>query len=583
MRTAVENKGFETCILLSLAENGGATEMERTAIIAGVLFSHLRMTARRGVAGERHAETEVNELRVPMFKYTRPVIMLIAALSASVLLAGCEDAPQTQQSLTTVTYMKIEARPVTLTSELPGRTSAFMISEVRPQVSGIIQQRLFVEGSDVRQGEVLYQIDPALYQAAYDSAKATLMKAEANEVAAKLLAERYEKVVRVNAVSKQEYDNAVAAHGQAEAEVAAARASLESARINLEYTRVTAPVSGRIGRSTVTPGALVTQNQATPLATVQQLDPMYVDVTQSSTDLLRLKRAFGRGELISSGEGAMLASLKLEDGTTYTRPAQKKDPITGLVLKHPDGSPQTEPAPVLGTLKFSEVTVEQSTGVVTIRAVFPNPEGTLLPGMYVRAILEEGVNEKAILIPQKSVIRNNRGLPVVQVLAKDEAAGQPDVFKMEARVITIDRSIGTQWLVTDGLKEGEFILLEGIMRARAGMSVKGVLESAPSNGNTAPAGNTGAPAVTQPVTQPGGQGGESGGDKPASGAKAPTLWQKPAANALTEAPLADDSATLGLYWHADETAPSRPAGAPAPRAVPDPTVAAAALPGTSVQ
>ena len=509
-----------------------------------------------------------------MSKYTRSVIMLVAALAASALLSGCEDAPQPQQALTTVTYMKVEARPVTLTSELPGRTSAFMVSEVRPQVSGIIQQRLFVEGSDVKQGEVLYQIDPALYQAAYDSAKATLMKAEANEVAAKLLAERYEKVVRVNAVSKQEYDNAVAAQGQAQAEVAAARASLESARINLEYTRVTAPVSGRIGRSTVTPGALVTQNQATPLATVQQLDPMYIDVTQSSTDLLRLKRAFGSGELISSGEGAMLATLKLEDGSTYTRLAPKKDPITGLVLKNPDGSPQTEAVPVLGTLKFSEVTVEQSTGVVTIRAVFPNLDGTLLPGMYVRAILEEGVNEKAILIPQKSVIRNNRGLPVVQVLVRDEAAGQPDVFKMEARVITIDRSIGTQWLVTEGLKEGECILLEGIMRARAGMSVKGVLEQ-PVNGNAAPApAGDAAPGGAKP--------GEEDGGKPASGAKAPTLWQNPSANALTmNAP--DRTPDAGLYWHGTTAAYSRPAGALAPRAMPAPTVAAAALDRGNVQ
>ena len=484
--------------------------------------------------------------------------MLVAALAVSVFLSGCEEKAQPQQSLTTVTYMKVEARPVTLTSELPGRTSAFMVSEVRPQVSGIIQQRLFVEGSDVKQGEVLYQIDPALYQAAYDSAKATLMKAEANEVAAKLLAERYEKVVRVNAVSKQEYDNAVAAHGQAEAEVAAARAALESARINLEYTRVTAPVSGRIGRSTVTPGALVTQNQASPLATVQQLDPMYVDVTQSSTDLLRLKRAFGRGELRSSGEGAMLASLKLEDGTTYTRRETKTDT---------DGRPRSVPSPVLGTLKFSEVTVEQSTGVVTIRAVFPNPEGTLLPGMYVRAILEEGVNEKAILIPQKAVIRNNRGLPVVQVLVKDDSVkDQPDVFKMEARVITIDRSIDNQWLVTEGLAEGDLILLEGIMRARAGMMVKGVLDK-PESGKS-----EGAPGYDGPAPQKDAapsdilkEEQDTKGEqdaKPQSGAQAPTLWH----NTPKDAPLTEEAAaavtapTAGLYWHGGgANAPDAPA------------------------
>lgn len=424
-----------------------------------------------------------------MGKHTRHTGLLLAALFAATLfLAGCDEAPPQQQALTTVTYMEVKARPVTLTSELSGRTSAFMISDVRPQVSGIIQQRLFVEGSDVKQGEVLYQIDPSLYQAAFDNAKATLMKAEANEVAARLLAERYQQVVKVNAVSKQEYDNAVAAQGQAQAEVAAAKAALDTATINLDYTRVTAPVSGRIGRSAVTPGALVTQNQPTPLATVQQLDPMYVDVTQSSSDLLRLKRAFGRGELKSSGEGAMLATLKLEDGTTYTHRIPKKDSTTGEVLKNSDGSDQTELEPVLGSLKFSEVTVEQSTGVVTIRAVFPNPEGTLLPGMYVRAILEEGVNETAILIPQKAVIRNNRGLPVVQVLIKDDdIMNHEGVYKLEARVITVDRPIDNQWLVTDGLKEGELILLEGIMRARAGMMVKGVLEKSAQTPDVDPA------------------------------------------------------------------------------------------------
>ena len=457
-----------------------------------------------------------------MVKHTRHTGLLLGILFAALVLSGCDEAPAPQQALTTVTYMAVKARPVTLTSELPGRTSAFMISEVRPQVSGIIQQRLFVEGSDVKQGEVLYQIDPSLYQAAFDNAKATLMKAEANEVAARLLAERYQQVVKVNAVSKQEYDNAVAAQGQAQAEVAAAKAALDTATINLDYTRVTAPVSGRIGRSTVTPGALVTQNQPTALATVQQLDPMYVDVTQSSSDLLRLKRAFGRGELRSSGEGAMLATLKLEDGTTYTSLAPKKDPRTGVVLTNPDGSGQSELVPVLGSLKFSEVTVEQSTGVVTIRAVFPNPDGTLLPGMYVRAILEEGVNETAILIPQKAVIRNNRGLPVVQVLNKDDSVkNQEGVYKMEARVITVDRPIDNQWLVTEGLKEGELILLEGIMRARAGMLVKGVPETPAQKPDadsdySGPDGNKDGDQNASAATP--GEGGKASGNKTDGGA-----------------------------------------------------------------
>lgn len=398
---------------------------------------------------------------------------LLLFLVAALALPGCEDSKTPPSRLASVSYMKAESRPVTLTTELSGRTSAFMVSEVRPQVGGIIQERLFVEGSDVKEGDVLYQIDPAIYQAAFDNAKATLMRAEANEVAAKLLAERYQQVVRVSAVSKQEYDNAVASYGQAKADVAAARAALDSARINLDYTKVTAPVSGRIGRSTVTPGALVTQNQPTALATVQQLDPMYVDVTQSSSELLRLRRAFSSGALKSSGDTAMQVTLKLEDGTTYMRRVPKTD-ASGQTVKDTDGTIQYELKPVIGTLKFSEVTVEQSTGAVTIRAVFPNPEGTLLPGMYVRAILEEGVSEKAILIPQKTVVRNNRGLPVIQKLTKNATIQEQEgVYNVTPQVITIDRSIGNDWLVTGGLKEGDLVMLEGLMRVRPGTPVTG--------------------------------------------------------------------------------------------------------------
>lgn len=439
-----------------------------------------------------------------MFKSKCPFQALAVVLAASVLfLSGCEDAKQQQAPLSSVTYMKIASKPVTLTTELSGRTSAYMVAEVRPQVSGIIQERLFVEGSDVKEGDVLYQIDPAIYQASYDNAKATLEKAEANAVAAKLLAERYQQVVKVNAVSKQEYDNAVAAYGQAQAEVSAAKAALQTAKINLDYTKVIAPVSGRIGRSTVTPGALVTQNQATALATVQQLNPMYVDVTQSSSDLLRLKRAFESGALKSSGEGAMQTSLKLEDGTTYLQRVPKKDARTGEVLLHADGTPQYVQEPVIGLLKFSEVTVEQSTGVVTIRAIFPNPDGTLLPGMYVRAILEEGVSERAILIPQKAVIRNNRGLPVVRVLTKAEDVPGDDTFNVESRVITVDRSIDNQWLVTEGLKEGELVLLEGVQKLQAGKPVKGVPdESVNGPGAPAAASGQGQPVESKPSGTP---------------------------------------------------------------------------------
>ena len=403
------------------------------------------------------------------------LLILNVVLAGSLILAGCEDKTPQHQAMPVVTYLQLNPQSVTLTSELSGRTSAFTVSEVRPQVSGIILERLFVEGSDVKQGDVLYQIDPALYQAAYDNAKATLMKAEANAVAAKLLAERYQQVVKVNAVSKQEYDNAVASYGQAEAEVAAARAALDTASINLAYTKVTAPVSGRIGRSTITPGALVTQNQASPLATVQQLDPVYVDVTQSSTELLRLRRAFASGTLKFRGEEALRATLKLEDGTTYMQRVPKKDPASGAEMKDSAGNVIYELQPVVGMLKFSEVTVEQSTGVVTIRAVFPNPEGLLLPGMYVRAVLEEGVNENAFLVPQKTVIRNNRGQAVAQLLTKNATIqDQQGVYNVQSTILEIDRAIGNNWLVNGGVKAGDLVVVDGLQKIRPGATARGV-------------------------------------------------------------------------------------------------------------
>jgi len=422
-----------------------------------------------------------------MSKFSMPLFLALVAA----LLPGCEETHAPQAGLTEVSYIKIQARPVTLTTELSGRTTAFTVSEVRPQVSGYIKDRLFIEGSEVTEGDVLYQIDPAPYNAAYDSAKAALMKAEANEVAARLLAERYTRVAQ-GAVSNQERDNAVASHGQAKADVESAKAALETARINLEYTRVTAPVSGRIGRSSVTKGALVTQNQQTAMATVQQLDPMYVDVTQSSTELLRLRRAFESGALKRSGdETSMQVTLKLEDGTTYMERVPKTDPNSGEIIRNAEGAIvyAEEKRPVLGMLKFSEVTVEQSTGVVTIRAVFPNPERMLLPGMYVRAILEEGVSENAILIPQKTVVRNNRGLPVVQKLTKNATIqDQEGVYTITPQTIAVDRAIDNQWLVTTGLKEGDLVLLEGLMRVRPNMLVRGKPEGAPT-ANAAAAAN----------------------------------------------------------------------------------------------
>jgi len=333
----------------------------------------------------------------------------------------------------------VKPERVALTTELPGRTSPLLIAEVRPQVSGIIQKRLFVEGSDVKAGQVLYQIDPATYQAAFASAKAALARAEANLIPARLKEERFRDLVKIKAVSQQDYDDANAALKQAEADVASAKAAVETARINLAYTKVTAPISGRIGRSAITDGALVTANQATALATIQQLSPIYVDVTQSSAELLKLKQNLASGIMKDNAAAQAKVKLLLEDGSPY---------------------------PLPGTLKFSEVTVDQSTGSITLRAVFPNPKQTLLPGMFVRAIVEEGVSDQAMLVPQRGVTRNPQGEAMVLVVGAEE--------KVEPRIIKVVRTVGENWLVSDGLKAGDRVILEGIQKARPGTQVKAV-------------------------------------------------------------------------------------------------------------
>ncbi|MCM2357124.1 MAG: efflux RND transporter periplasmic adaptor subunit [Geobacteraceae bacterium] len=333
----------------------------------------------------------------------------------------------------------VEPQRVTLTTELSGRTSPHLIAEVRPQVGGIVQKRLFTEGSDVKAGQVLYQIDPATYQAAYNSARAALARAEANFIPARLKEERFRDLVKIKAVSQQDYDDASAALMQAEADVAAAKAAVETARINLAYTRVTAPISGRIGRSSVTEGALVTANQPTALATIQQLSSMYVDVTQSSAELLKLKQNLASGLLKKNGSAQARVKLLLEDGSAYPQP---------------------------GILKFSEVTVDQSTGSITLRAVFPNPKLTLLPGMFVRAVLEEGESPQAILVPQRGVTRNPQGEAVVMTVGAEE--------KVEPRTIKVARTVGDNWLVSEGLKAGDRVILEGIQKARPGTQVKAV-------------------------------------------------------------------------------------------------------------
>jgi len=373
-----------------------------------------------------------------------------------------------------VTVLTIAPEQAMLTTELAERTSPFLVAEVRPQVGGIIKQRLFKEGSDVKAGELLYQIDPATYQAAYDNARAALAKAEANALPARLKGERFGSLAKVNAVSKQDNDDAQAAHRQAQAEVLAAKAALESTRINLSYTRVTAPIAGRIGKSSVTPGALVTTGQAAVLATVQQVDPIYVDVTQSSGEVLRLKHDLASGKLKKAGTGGAKVKLLFEDGSVY---AQE------------------------GVLQFSDITVDQSTGVITLRAVFPNPNHDLLPGLYVRAVLEEGVEDQAILAPQKAVTRDTKGKPMVMVVKPDGV--------VEARPIETGRVVGDKWLVASGLAAGERIIVDGLQKARPGAKVKAVeaqasAQAAPGQANAtaqAPAAAP-APAVVEAKPEP---------------------------------------------------------------------------------
>ncbi|MDR1947436.1 MAG: efflux RND transporter periplasmic adaptor subunit [Desulfovibrio sp.] len=381
------------------------------------------------------------------------ILALGAALLAS---AACDKADTEDSAAAEVTYFSLTPRPATLTSELAGRTVPYMVAEVRPRVGGIILERRFVEGSDVREGDVLYQIDPSLYQAEYDRAVAALEQARATENSAALLAGRYREATRTHAVSRQDLDNAAAAHARAVARTAAAEAELEAAAIDLRHTAVTSPISGRIGWSSVTPGALVTGDQPDALATVQQLDPIYVDVAQSSAELLRLRKALASGLLTSGGPDATRVLLTLEDSSLYRN-----------ARSDPPGEP------VAGLLKFSEVTVEESTGVVTIRAVFPNPDGVLLPGMYVRAVIEEGVNDKALLIPKASVTRNNRGQPTVYILSRRES-GSPDLYDVRTVVPVVDRVMGDHYLVTAGPAAGDLIVLKGTALIRSGKPVKGV-------------------------------------------------------------------------------------------------------------
>ncbi|MFA5149784.1 MAG: efflux RND transporter periplasmic adaptor subunit [Candidatus Omnitrophota bacterium] len=353
----------------------------------------------------------------------KPVVLCLGISFILLTAAGCvkksESLPQTPE----VSVVFVRPERVVITTELPGRTVPFLVAEIRPQVSGLIQKRLFTEGSEVKAGQVLYQIDSAPYQAAFDKTKANLP-------ALKLRADRYKEALVEKAVSQQEFDDADAALKQAEAE-------LETARINLDYTKIVSPISGRIGASTVTDGNVVTAYQPAALATVQQLDPIYVDIPQSTSELLRLRRSLEDGRLNSDGTNQNKVKIILGDGTPY---------------------------PLEGVLQFQDVTVDPTTGSVILRAIFPNPQGFLLPGMFVRAVIIEGINEQAILVPQQGVSRDQKGEAIALIVDAEN--------KVQQRLLTLERVIGDKWLVSSGLHSGDRVIVEGIQKAKPGASVK---------------------------------------------------------------------------------------------------------------
>lgn len=389
-----------------------------------------------------HIHSKSNRDLISSTKLLRFPSLLLAAAACGFLPTSCKraaNAADAAPAAPEVATIVVATQQVVLTTELPGRTSAYRVAEVRPQVNGLIQKRLFTEGTDVTAGQELYQIDPSQYQAAFESAKAALGRADASLPAARARAGRFEGLVAEKAVSEQNYDDAAAALLQAEADVAYYKASAENARINLGYAKITSPISGRIGRSTVTDGAIVTAYQPVALATIQQLDPIYVDVPQSTTELLRLERRLEEKQLTQGGEGANRVQLLMDDGSKY---------------------------PLEGLLQFRDVEVDPSTASVTLRAVFPNPNGVLLPGMFVRAVVQEGFNSQAIQVPQQAVMRNTKGQPVALVVTRDK--------KIEQRLLSLDRAIGSEWLVTSGLAAGDHLVIEGVQKVRPGVIVREV-------------------------------------------------------------------------------------------------------------
>lgn len=379
-------------------------------------------------------------------QFQRSTATAVALAAISLTLAACGQGQGGAAGMgaggpSDVGVVVVRTEPVNLSTELSGRTSAYLISEVRPQVSGIVKARLFQEGGYVRAGQPLYQIDPATYQAAYNSAAAGLAQAQAAYTAAKLKADRFDALVATGAVSRQDNDDAQAASQQAAANVAAQKAAVDTARINLGYTKVLSPISGRIGKSSVTPGALVTASQAAALATVQDTSRVYVDLTQSSAELLKLQKDLATGGMGRSGSAQV--TLKLEDGSTYPSP---------------------------GKLEFSDVTVDPTTGSIGLRATFNNPNGVLLPGMYVRAVLGTATAQNGMLIPQPAVSRDPKGNATVMVVGAKSLA--------EPRPITVRQTVGDKWLVTSGLKPGDQVIVEGLQKVRPGAPVKAAVITA---------------------------------------------------------------------------------------------------------
>jgi len=383
---------------------------------------------------------------------TRNTFILVLLLTFFVLspIIGCRQKG-TPQGNPEVAVVTIRPDRVVITTKLPGRTSAFRIAEIRPQVNGLILKRAFKEGTDVDEGDLLYQIDPAPYQAAYDQAKAAVAMAEAQLPALRAREKRFKELAESHAVGQQDYDDALAALHQLEAQLEASKAAMESAKINLSYTPIKAPISGRVGLSNVTEGALVTAYQPVSLATIQQLDPIYVNVPQSTTELLRLQNRLKDGRLNHDGTNQNKVKLILEDGTVY---------------------------PQEGILQFQDVTVDPTTGSVILRAVFPNSQGILLPGMFVRAVITEGVNEQAILVPQQAISRNQKGVPFVLVV--------DNANKVALQMLTIDRAIEDKWLVSSGLNAGDRVIIEGLQKVRPGASVEVVPYGAGRRDGAAP-------------------------------------------------------------------------------------------------